>query len=180
MNNILLGAGALMLVALPAWAAPLTLQLTAGNTLAQSHSHAVFVSVTGTFQELTGQLDFDPVAGTCHIDVTLVVESMRLPNALVRSQTMSPDFLDPAKYPTQHYVGDCRGGTLVGELTMRGQTHPFDMAITEKRAGGQLTGLHLEGALNRYDWGLVGHGMIIGKMIQVTNDISLNGQPPGA
>ena len=185
MRRFLPSAGGLALAALPllslplsAAAAPMTLTLSAANMLAQTHSHAIIMSVTGTFRELSGTLNFDPAANTCNVDVTFVVESLALPNALIRSQTMSEGFLDPAQYPTQHYVGTCQGDRLVGDLTMRGQTHPFAMAITREMTGGQLTGLHLEGALNRYEWGLSGLGLTVGKMIRVTNDISLNGQPP--
>ncbi len=159
-------------------AAPMTLALSPANMLAQTHSHAIIMGVTGTFRKLSGTLNFDPAAGTCTVDVTMVVESLELPNALIRSQTMSPGFLDPAQYPTQHYVGTCQGDRLVGDLTMRGQTHPFSMSLTRETTGGQLTGLHLEGQLNRYDWGLNGLGMTVGKIIRVTNDISLDGKPP--
>lgn len=170
----------LVVAALPLAAAaqPMSLQLTAGNMLAQTHSHALILNITGTFQKLYGTLDFDPAAKTCTIDVTFVVESLTAPNALIRAQTMSKNFLDPADYPTQHYVGTCQGNTLAGSLTMRGQTHPFDMAITYEQSGGQLTGIHAEGRLNRYDWGLNGLSMTVGKMIRVTNDISLDGAPP--
>jgi polyisoprenoid-binding protein YceI len=170
----------LILTLLPfaAAAQPMTMELTAGNMLAQTHSHALIMGVTGTFRKLSGRLDFDPTAKTCHIDVTLVVESLALPNALIRSQTMSKDFLDPAAYPTQHYTGNCVGDRLQGELTMRGQTHPFDMRVTYITTNGQVTGIHTEGVLNRYQWGLNGLQMTVGKMIRVTNDISLNGRPP--
>jgi polyisoprenoid-binding protein YceI len=159
-------------------AQPMTLELTPGNMLAQTHSHALIIGVTGTFRKLSGRLDFDPTAKTCHIDVTLVVESLALPNALIRSQTMSKDFLDPAAYPTQHYTGNCVGDRLQGELTMRGQTHPFDMQISYITTNGEVTAIHTEGLLNRYQWGLNGLQLTVGKMIRVTNDISLNGQPP--
>ena len=170
----------LILTLLPfaAAAQPMTLQLTKGNMLAQTHSHALIMGVTGTFRKLSGRLDFDPTAKTCHIDVTLMVESLELPNALIRSQTMSKDFLDPAEYPTQHYTGNCVDGRLQGELTMRGQTHPFDMRLTFITTDGQLTAIHTEGVLNRYQWGLNGLQMTVGKMIRVTDDISLNGQLP--
>jgi len=172
----------LLVTLLPAAAAaaPMVLQLTAGNMLAQTHSHAMILSITGTFRQLSGELDFDSVAKTCHVDATFVVESLELPNALIRSQTLSPGFLDPQHYPTQHYVGDCQGGMLVGMLTMHGQTHPFDMAVTYETTGGAVTGMHTEGTLNRHDWGLNGMSLTVGKMIRVTNDISLNGQPPVA
>src|ERR1700733_13469642 len=159
-------------------AQPMTLELTPGNMLAQTHSHALIIGVIGTFRKLSGRLDFDPAAKTCHIDVTLVVESLELPNALMRSQTMSKGFLDPADYPTQHYIGDCVNGRLQGQLTMRGQTHPFDMQLTLITTNGKPTAIHSEGVLDRYQWGLNGLQLTVGKMIRVTNDISLNGQPP--
>jgi polyisoprenoid-binding protein YceI len=168
MRKILITA-CLLLCPVTATAAPMTLNLTPENMLAQTHSHAVFMTITGTFQQLSGTLRYDPAAKTCHIDVTFVVRSLALPNALLRSQTMSAGFLDPAQYPEQHYVGDCAGSSLTGQLTMRGQTHPFNMAITES-PGGKL---HLEGTLNRYDWGINGLSLTVGKMIRVTNDISL-------
>jgi polyisoprenoid-binding protein YceI len=170
------------LLALPCGAAaqPMVLNLTAGNMLAQTHSRAIILSLTGTFTQLSGTLDFDPAAKTCSLDVTFVVESMTMANAMVRAQTMSAGFLDPAQYPTQRYVAMCQGGEMVGNLTMRGQTHPFNMTITEDMQGGQLTAMHLQGTLDRYDWGLNGLTLLVGKTIRVTNDISLNGQPPVA
>src|SRR5271165_181227 len=91
-----------LMLPLGASAEPMTLNLSAGNVLAQTHSHAVVMSVTGTFRQLSGTLNFDPAAKTCSLDATFVVESLALPNALIRSQTMSDGFLDPAAYPTQH------------------------------------------------------------------------------
>ncbi|MDE8346569.1 MAG: YceI family protein [Acidocella sp.] len=180
MNKMIQAAALAALFSAPlgASAAPMTLSLTAGNMLAQTHSHAIIMNITGTFRQLSGTLDFDPAAKTCSIDVTFVVESLSSPNAIIRAQTMSAGFLDPADYPTQHYVGTCQGDQLTGNLTMRGQTHPFNMTITDELTNGQLTGIHTEGVLNRYDWGLDGLSMTVGKMIRVTNDISLTGQPP--
>jgi polyisoprenoid-binding protein YceI len=176
---LLLGAIALpFCLAQAASAAPMSLPLTAADMLAQTHSHAIIMSITGTYGKLTGTLNYDLAAKTCAVDVTFDVNSLQLPNALIRSQTMSQGFLDPAEYPTTHFVGTCQGDSLVGNLTLRGQTHPFTMAITYETAGGQVTGIHTEGSLNRYDWGLNGLTMTVGKTIRVTNDISLNGQPP--
>jgi len=174
----LLGAALAALCPFAAHAQPMILPLTAGDMLAQTHSHAIILNVTGTFRQLSGELTYDLAAGTCHVDVTFVVKSMELPNALVRSQTMSASFLDPDQYPTQHYVGDCEGDKLVGQLTMHGQTHPFDMTQTLVKTNEVVTEIHTEGTLNRYEWGLNGNGMTVGKMIRVTNDISLDGKPP--
>lgn len=179
---LLLGAIAISPLGIvkPAAADPMVLPLTAGNMLAQTHSHAIILNITGTYRQLAGTLNYDLAAKTCHVDVTFQVKSLALPNALIRSQTMSKGFLDPDEYPETKYVGDCQnGGTqLAGNLTLRGQTHPFTMAITYVTVGNQVTSIHSEGSLNRYDWGLTGLTMTVGKVIKVTNDISLNGQPP--
>ena len=183
MRRILLtGASALgaLAVVSSAQAAPMVLSLTPGNMLAQTHSHAIILSITGTYQQLSGTLNFDPDAKTCSIDVTFVVRSLTSPNALIRSQTMSKGFLDPDDFPNTSFTGTCQGSDLVGNLTLRGQTHPFTMAVTYQTSNGQLTGIHTEGTLNRYDWGVNGMSMTVSKMIRVTNDISLNGQPPVA
>ncbi len=178
MKTMMLAAIASCGLTLPAAAAPMVLQLTPGNMLAQTRSSAMMMSTTSTFRQLSGTLKYDPDTGACAIDATFVVLSMQMPNALMRSQTMSAGFLDPADYPLQRYVATCQGNQLVGTLTMHGQTHPFDMTVTLERTGGTLTGIHTEGALNRHDWGIDGLNLIVGKTIHVTNDISLNGQPP--
>jgi polyisoprenoid-binding protein YceI len=177
-----LGATALgaVVVANGAAAAPMVLSLTPGNMLAQTHSHAMILTITGTYRQLSGTLNFDPDEKTCNINVTFVVRSLTSPNALIRSQTMSKGFLDPDDYPNTSFTGTCQGGNLVGNLTLRGQTHPFTMALTYETSNGQLTGIHTEGTLNRYDWGVNGMSMTVSKMIRVTNDISLTGQPPVA
>ncbi len=177
-KRLYLGAASLALLAQPAFAAPMSLPLSAADMLAQTHSHAIIMTVTGTYRKLTGTLSYDLAAKTCNVDVTFDVNSLELPNALIRSQTMSQGFLDPAEYPTTHFTGTCQGDNLVGNLTLRGQTHPFTMAITYETTNGQVTGIHTEGSLDRYDWGLTGLTMTVGKTIRVTNDISLNGQPP--
>ncbi len=173
---------ALALSAAPAAAAaaPMTLTLTPGNMLAQTHSHAIILTISGTYQQLAGTFNYDFSAKTCSIDVTFEVRSLTAPNAIIRAQTMSKSFLDPDDYPQTRFIGTCQNGgaSLAGNLTLRGQTHPFTMALTQEISNGQVTGLHAEGTLNRYDWGLTGLSMTVGKNIRVTNDISLNGQPP--
>jgi polyisoprenoid-binding protein YceI len=161
-----------------AHAAPVTLALTPGNMLAQTHSHAIILSITGTYQQLSGTLNYDPAAKTCRINVTFIVRSLTAPNAFMRSQTMSKGFLDPADYPQTRYTGTCEGGQLVGNLSLRGQTHPFNMRLTYEGTDAQPTAIHAEGTLNRYEWGVNGLGMTVGKNIRVTNDISLTGKPP--
>lgn len=172
--------GVFMVSAGMADAAPEILQLTPGNMLAQTHSSAVLFTITGTYRQLAGTLNFDPVTKTCAVDVTFQTRSLALPNAIVRGQVMSKGFLDPAQYPTVSYKGVCtdNGTLLAGSLTMHGQTHPFDMKVTDLMDGGTMVGLDTAGSLDRYDWGLDGLRMMVGKTIKVTNDISLNGKPP--
>ena len=136
------------------------------------------MTVNSTYRQLSGTLDFDAAAKTCHIDVTFVVRSLTAPNALLRSQTMSKAFLDPGDYPLTHYAGTCRGNLLVGSLTMRGQTHPFTMTVSYEGSAAQPSAIHAEGELDRYDWGVDGLSMMVSRNIEVTNDISLDGTAP--
>jgi len=100
---LLLSALALAPVSLahPAHAAQMSLQLTPGDMLAQTHSHAIIMNVTGTYRQLHGTLNYNLAAKTCNVDVTFEVNSLELPNALIRSQTMIQGFLDPAEYPAR-------------------------------------------------------------------------------
>ncbi|MDD2875959.1 MAG: YceI family protein [Acidiphilium sp.] len=177
---LVFAAGGATVTASPAFASPETLHLTPGNMLAQTHSSAMLFTVTGTYRQLNGTLDFDPATKTCSVEVTFQTRSLALPNAIMRGQVMSKNFLDPAKYPTSRFVGTCTkdGTVLAGELTNHGQTHPFDMAVTYRMAGGHLVGIDTVGSFNRYEWGLTGKSMTVGKTIKVTNDISLDGKPP--
>lgn len=175
----LAAACAVLLTTRPAPAAQEHLRLTAGNMLAQTHSQAVILDITGTYRKLSGRLDFDLAAKTCTIDVTFDVGSLSLP-LIARGQVMSKGFLDPAQYPTTHYRGTCTdGGTrLDGRLTMRGETHPFAMKLSYVHAGGHVVQIDAAGSLDRYDWGLNGLKMLVGRTITVTNAISLTGRPP--
>ena len=161
-----------------AHAAPSTLVLSPGDMLAQTHSHAIVMNIVSTYQQLSGLLTYDRQAGTCHIDATFVVRSLTAPNAMLRAQSMSKNFLDPQDFPRTHYVGDCQGNRIVGNLTLRGQTHPFDMQFTYTGSAAQPAAVHAEGVLNRYAWGVSGLHMTVGRNIRITNDISLNGTPP--
>ena len=183
MKRLLLLAGVmlgLLSVALPSQAAEEMLQLTPGNMLAQTHSHAVLFNVAGTFRKLSGTLTFNPAAHSCAIDAFFIVRSLTSPTLMIRAQVMSKDFLDPAQYPTMRFQGKCRanGTLLAGALTMHGQTHPFTMKLTDVMQGGQLVGFDTTGTLNRYAWGLNGLKMLVGPTITVTNKVSLNGKLP--
>ena len=160
-------------------AAPQSLVLSPLDMRAQIHSHAMAMAFISTYQQLSGVLQFDPQARTCHIDARFEVRSLTSPNALMRARTMSKSFLDPQDFPETRYVGQCTGNQLSGNLTLRGQTHPFDMVLTYSGPPGQPVAVHAEGVLNRYDWGLNGLQLALGKNIRITNDISLNGTPPG-
>jgi polyisoprenoid-binding protein YceI len=169
----------LLVPALPARAAEEVLQLTPGNMLAETHSHAVLFDVSGRFRQLSGTLTFDPVARSCAIDALFVVRSLTAPTLMIRAQVMSKGFLDPEQYPTMRFQGRCRNDAtlLAGTLTMHGQTHPFAMRLTNVIQNGRLVAFDSIGTLNRYEWGLDGLKMLVGPIITVTNKVSLDGRP---
>jgi polyisoprenoid-binding protein YceI len=164
----------------PAVAAPQQLILSPANTLAQTHSHAVVLAFAGTYRQLTGSLVFDPGLRSCTIDVTFNVASLTAPSAMLRGKMMAKNFLDPHDYPLTHYHGACRGNRLIGNLTLRGQTHAFDMDVAYVGNPDRPTAIHAAGSIDRYQWGIYGLRLLASREIRVTDDISLNGQPPAA
>lgn len=179
MKRLLLLAALMFGFTPAAFAAPEILQLTPGNMLAQTHSHAAFFGVSGHFRKLSGTLRFDPATRQCTIDTVFVVKSLTAP-LMVRGQVMSKDFLDPDRYPTMRFQGECKnnGSVLAGELTMHGQTHPFAMRVTNVYSDGRLIEFKTAGTLDRYEWGLDGLKMLVGKNLTVTDAVSLDGKPP--
>ncbi len=123
-------------------------------------------TVTGDFKHFSGDLllDFDAPAHS-HVDVTVASASIDTgwdtANKIVRSAA----YLDPARYPTVHFVSDRivelapDHVTLHGQLTVRGVTRPeeLDARLEDYRnepGVGPVADFVVTGQFNRGDFGL--------------------------
>lgn len=154
------------LLALPraAEASPLRLVLDARNTSVSITSGTLFGKVPARFGRLSGELDYDPAEQTCRLRMTMVVRSLVLDSAVMRVFVMSEGFLDPDAFPTVTVAGSCRpeivagraAVSLVGTMTMRGQTRPVTFMARNLFEGRLLTAIIGTGTIDRRNWGVGG------------------------
>ena len=112
----------------------------------------------GTFSKFDVQVDDGTLEGTAD------VSSVQVKDPNLEAHLQSPDFFDAERNPKLTFVSSdvSRSGdevTIDGEITIKGQTRPIELAgtISEPIAdpyGGERFGLKLEGALDRTQFGV--------------------------
>lgn len=153
--------------------------------------HMMFTKVRGRFEEFEGTIDFDPSDPT---DTTVQIEidtNSIITNDKDRDQHLrSADFLHVEEYPIMSFVSkrveqeDERHGTLIGDLTIRGETREVRLDIeyfgqqpdpwgnTRAVFSGNTT-------INRKDWGLTWNvaleagGFLVSDKIEVNVEVQL-------
>lgn len=136
----------------------------------------------GTFEEFTATIDFDPSNPTAGSIVGVVTTESVKTRDYDRDATLTEsDWFDSANHPEARFESTSiektsDGYVANGELTIKGNTHPADMAFTfEEGAGSSAT---FTGTLkvNRFDYN-VGEGWNdtswIGQDVDVTVELSL-------
>ncbi|MEJ6402309.1 cytochrome b/b6 domain-containing protein [Yoonia sp. 2307UL14-13] len=113
--------------------------------------------VSGTFEDWTAAINFDPDAGEILGDVTTTIAIGSLQLGSVTSQAMGADFFDAAAFPTAEFQANITAGEsdylATGTLTIKGNavpvTLPFTLDITDDQAAmaGTLS-------LDRRDFGI--------------------------
>ena len=112
--------------------------------------------VSGSFEDWTSVIEFDPETGTGSVETTIAINSLTLGS--VTSQAMSADFFDAETFPTATFVADITpfdaGGYVAsGTLSVKDQSVlvdlPFSLDFDGRRAAmaGSLS-------VNRLDFGV--------------------------
>ncbi len=127
--------------------------------------HLGFSWLSGTFNKISGTMDFDPEGGADQ-KVNMVIDTASLDtNHAERDKHLrSPDFFDVEKFPTATFVstgysGDANGGTLSGDLTLHGVTKNISIDVSkigegEDPWGGYRAGFEGSYTLKRSDFGM--------------------------
>ena len=155
-------AFATLFVAASAHAETQHLTLSPANTSASLHAKSALTDVDGQFEQVSGKLDYDLATQTCHVDLSMDVNSLKVGSAVLRGLMLSGLMLDGDTHPTMRYVGRCQPkivkgqvkAYLTGELTMRGQTHPLTFAVTMRFKGNTLTQIVSDATFDQRKWGL--------------------------
>src|SRR5438093_9485789 len=150
-----------------------------------SAKHLGMMTVRGHFAELVakGELYPDqPERST--VEVTINTASIRTHNEQRDNDLRASTFLEVEKYPTITFKStkvepkSADRGTLTGDLTIKGVTHPVTLNVVkygefDDPMMGHRIGYAAETKINRKDFGMRFDMMLDGKFV-VSNDIQIN------
>jgi polyisoprenoid-binding protein YceI len=113
----------------------------AHTTVAFLVEHVGFAKTLGRFTEVQGSFSYDEQSGDLS-DVQIVVEtaSVKSDNKARDKHVRGKDFLNAKKYPQMTFTasgitaGAENTGTIDGELTLLGQTHPLTLEVALNKA----------------------------------------------
>lgn len=132
----------------------------------------------GTFAQWHAAIRFDPAhPDRSKFDVTVDTTSATTGDEDRDGALPDADFFNAAKYPQAHYVATefVRAGDRViahGRLTLRGRTHPLDLAVTFTPPGDDPPMMDVTGTLKRLDYD-VGGGEFADTSV-IGNDVTIN------
>ena len=129
--------------------------------------HMGFSHFVGRFDKFDASLDFDQADPTsAKLEAIIDMTSLALPDANFAKTLMGPGWFDAETYPQAIFkstainvTGD-NTGTVTGDLTLHGQTHPVTLDVTfngggqDMLRGAYVTGFSATGSFNRSDFGI--------------------------
>jgi polyisoprenoid-binding protein YceI len=132
------------------------------SSLRYEIEHNGIAPYRGSFSGVSATLEYGDDGAK--IKGTVDLTSVDLKDEQQKGHVLSPDFFDAERYPTADYAStdvqiDGNDVTVVGELTLRGETHPVTVTgvIGDPSAnlgGGDSIPVVLSGSINRQDYGV--------------------------
>ncbi|TMD83435.1 MAG: YceI family protein [Chloroflexi bacterium] len=150
-----------------------------------SAKHLGMMTVRGHFAELTASGDLYPdQPERSSVTVTINTASIRTHNEQRDNDLRASNFLEVDKFPTITFKStkiepkSADRGTLTGDLTIKGVTHPVTLNVVkygefDDPMMGHRIGYAAETKINRKDFGMRFDMMLDGKFV-VSNDIQIN------
>jgi polyisoprenoid-binding protein YceI len=150
-----------------------------------SAKHLGMMTVRGNFTEVTAAGDLYPdQPERSSVNVTIRAASIRTHNEQRDNDLRASYFLEVDKYPTITFKStkiEPKGkerGTMTGELTIKGVTHPVTLNVVKygefnDPGMGHRIGYAAETKINRKDFGMSFDAMLDGKWV-VSHDIQIN------
>ena len=160
------------------------------STIEAVAKHLKITKVRGRFGSFEGKVDVpEDDALDAHVEVTIDAASIDT-NSEDRDQHLrSEDFLWVEQHPTLEFsstgLEEVQGGyRMVGDLTMRGETHPVELeltygGLTEDPWGNTRALFAAETTIDREQWGLTWNqaleagGVLVSKDIKVEIQVQL-------
>lgn len=157
-----------------------------------STKHMMVTTVRGTFDEVSGTLEYDPAnpSADATVEATIVVNSISTGNNDRDNHLRSADFFNVAEFPEMTFKStglklnaDNQSGVLTGDLTISGVTKPVDIDVTfeghmpNSLFGDERVAFSGSTKINREDYGLTWNqaletgGWLVGKEIKIELDV---------
>lgn len=160
-------------------------------TIDPSHTHVTFgidhmgtSTNHGSFNNITGQVNYNPSAKTGFVAITIPITSLNTGMDKFDEHLKSPDFFNVAKYPTAYfkskkwYFNGDKPSKIDGELTLLGQTHPVTLIASKFNCYESLIlkahvcGGDFKTTFDRTQWGMMRYANIanmknVSLMVQV-------------
>ncbi len=169
------------LAAQPAHSAPLLYRIEPGYTSLEFVVQNMWgsFSTTGSFSHFSGELLLDLEAPqNSRVDVTAEAASIHTAWDNANRMLQSSDYLDPAHYPTVHYVSERVEQlgpdhvVLHGQLTLRGVTCPLDLDARLKSRHdepgvGPVADFVVKGEFGREDYGMKADYPLVAKDVSL-------------
>ncbi len=132
-----------LLFAAPVWSADYVIDSAKSHAFVQFRiKHLGFSWLHGRFNRFEGTFSYDEAAPQAsRVSVTIDTASLDTNHAERDKPLRSDDFFDVGKYPQATFTSTAYrpdgngGGSLVGNLTLRGVTRPVEIAVLEIGAG---------------------------------------------
>jgi polyisoprenoid-binding protein YceI len=148
--------------------------------------HLMVSTVKGEFEKVSGTIHLDDANPTrSTVEISIDVASINTRNAQRDGHLKSPDFFDAAKFPkltfksTKIDKAGKNGFKVLGDLTMRGVTHPVTLdvegptAAVKDMMGRTVRGVVARGKLSRKEWGLTWNKAVEGGGVVVSDEVQL-------
>jgi len=147
--------------------------------------HMMVTNVRGTFDEVTGSIEFDPEnPAATSVDATIDVATVSTGAADRDNHLRSGDFFEVEKYPTMTFkstnveVTSDTTAKLTGDLTIRDVTKSVTLDVEflgqiNSLFGDVRVGFEATGKLNREDFGLTWNQALEAGGVLVGQDVKL-------
>ncbi|HEX7813643.1 YceI family protein [Dyella sp.] len=140
--------------------------------------------VTGRFQQIGGEVNFNGRRDTATVDARIDVNSVAMDSDRFRRWVLAPEFFDVEHYPTIRFVSAPvtldklqDGGDLSGWLTLRGITQPTVLEILPSHCrldAAPTCTIELRGSVQRSDFNMSGHRATLSDRVELGLSIELD------
>jgi polyisoprenoid-binding protein YceI len=152
----------LLLISASAWADQFSL-LPPGSAVELRSYGFGLIPLDGNFTRFHGWMRYDPSNNAaCQVMLQIEAGSLAMSSETIRDRITGPGMMDVAHFPDLAFNGICQGHTVVGDLTLHGETHPVTLDYV--RSAGTIVAT---GRIMRSEWGITGNPLIGGPIIRI-------------